>query len=102
MLFYAIIPTLFLCSLLICYSRYIFNVFYSCSINRFGSSVCPPAWMVLHHPGPTHTLTVLSTTNFLCDINHDVTDPVFCMEPSPEVPHAEGLGTGCIQPRLYT
>jgi len=28
-LFYAIIPTLFLCFLLICYP-YIFNVFYSC------------------------------------------------------------------------
>jgi len=30
-LFYAIIPTLFLCFLLICYP-YIFNVFYSCCI----------------------------------------------------------------------
>jgi len=34
-------------------------------------------------------------------VNHDITDPVFCMNPLQRSQHVEGLGTGCIEPRLY-
>jgi len=46
-LLYAIIPTLFLCFLLICYpytSCYIFNVFYSCSCHFFSSRCRCLSW----------------------------------------------------------
>jgi len=61
-LFYAIIPTLYLCFLLICYPYILlhFNVFYSCMITRspWSPILAKPLFLNIHRPTCLKTCSV--------------------------------------------